>query len=103
MQVSFNPVDKYGEIQSSPIAFQLTESPMKISLNINGIEEDWQFTYTATWAGIGPKTGEAVNGKIVNLSHNWSKGKQGKHLLLNVIGTCDNNKKAKLIIWGKPV
>ena len=75
---------------------------MNLTLNINGLNEEWRFDYTSWWGGIGPKTGEAVNGRITNVSHKWGKPSEKKHLILNVIGTCDNSKKAKLIIWGKP-
>lgn len=102
MKINFNSPDKYGEIQSQTINLQLEESPMYIDLDINGTLEKWHFVFTRTWDGIGPKTGDAINGRITNISHKWGKeSSASKHVILNVIGHSDNNGMARLIIWGK--
>jgi len=99
MKITLNAPDKYGEIHSNVVSIKLSDSPMSLSLNINGKEENWQLTYTGIWQGIGPKTGEAINGSIINLSHDWKLPKGDKFIHMNVIGTSDNQRNAKLIFW----
>ena len=103
MKINFNPPDKYGEIQSQSIKLKLEESPMYLELDINGTLEKWHFTFTKAWQGIGPKTGDAINGRISNVSHKWGEeSAASKHVILNVIGHADNEGNARLIIWGTP-
>ena len=86
---------------SDTIKITLKDSPMYLDLNINGKVESWYFTFVKTWQGIRPKTGDAVNGRITNVSHKWGKeSADGKHVILNVMGVADNSGNARLQIWG---
>lgn len=106
ISVKFSEPDTYGEIHSSleaNLSINDKVAYFELSINDNAPAKYRLDYHDAGTTGYAAMNGQyAINGRLTNVSMDWSKAKPSDFGIINVVGSIDNGV-AKLHLWRKAI